>query len=96
MSSTMKKKSLIKTSYQKLYAAVRTERVTALIAALANTKRKHGVMVACDLSEKAHKIFHKETEIRRYESLAERVVRYKRQKQLSYPHTHTYNFHAVK
>ena len=73
----MKNNSSIKTSYQKLYGAVRSERTTALIAALANTQRKHGVMVTCYLSEKAHKVFQKQTEIKLNEPLKARLIRYK-------------------
>ncbi|RYU62172.1 hypothetical protein [Aliivibrio finisterrensis] len=78
----MKNISSIKASYQELYDAVRSERVTALIAALTNTRRKHGAMVTCDLSEKAHRVFEKHTEIKRYKSLVDRLKRYKEQKQL--------------
>lgn len=78
----MKNNSSIKTSYKELYAAVRTESVLALIAVLDKARAKHGAMVACDLSEKAHEVFSKETEIKRHESLTDRLSRYKHQKQL--------------
>ncbi|MDD9157876.1 hypothetical protein PVK64_17045 [Aliivibrio sp. S4TY2] len=83
----MKNNSSIKTSDKELYAAVRTEGVLGLIAVLDKARAKHGAMVACDLSEKAHIVFHRETEIRRRESLSERLATYKRQKQLK---RHTY------
>ncbi|MGR6834734.1 hypothetical protein [Aliivibrio wodanis] len=80
----MKNNSSIKTSYKELYAAVRTEGVLGLIAVLDKVRAKHGAMVACDLSEKAHIVFHRETEIKRRESLSERLATYKHQKQFNY------------
>ncbi|RYU50017.1 hypothetical protein [Aliivibrio finisterrensis] len=80
----MKNIPSIKTSYKELHAAVRTEGVLALIAVLDKARAKHGAMVACDLSEKAHIVFHRETEIKRREPLSERLATYKRQKQLKY------------
>ncbi len=74
----------IKTSYKELYAAVRAENVLELIATLSRTRATHGVMSTCNLSEKAHFVFQKETEIRRHESLSERLATYKRQKQFNY------------
>ena len=79
----MKNNSSIKASYKELYAAVRTEGVLGLIAVLDKTRVKHGAMIACDLSEKAHEVFSKETEIKRHESLTDRLSRYKRQKQFN-------------
>lgn len=80
----MRNNSSIKASYKELYAAVRTEGVLGLIAVLDRTRTKHGAIIACDLSEKAHIVFHRETEIKRRESLTERLSRYKRQKQFNY------------
>jgi hypothetical protein len=79
----MKNNASIKTSYKELYAAVRTEGVLGLIAVLDKVRAKHGAMIACDLSEKAHEVFSKETEIKRRESLTDRLSRYKRQKQFN-------------
>lgn len=78
----MRNNAPIKTSYKELYAAVRTEGALGLIAVLDKTRAKHGAMITCDLSEKAHEVFSKETEIKRHESLTDRLSRYKRQKQL--------------
>jgi hypothetical protein len=80
----MKNRSSIKASYKEFYAAVRTEGVLGLIAVLDKTRVKHGAMIACDLSEKAHEVFSKETEIKRHESLTDRLSRYKRQKLCTY------------
>ena len=76
----MRNNSSIKASYKELYAAVRTEGALGLIAVLDKTRTKHGVMIACDLSEKAHIVFHRETEIRRHKSLSERLIQYKQYK----------------
>ena len=76
----MRNNAPIKTSYKELYAAVRTEGALGLIAVLDKTRAKHGVMIACDLSEKAHIVFHRETEIKRRESLIDRLIQYKQYK----------------
>lgn len=77
MSSIMKKKSSIKAGYQELYAAVRSGSNLHLIDALKSVRAKCGAMVTCELSEKAHKIFQKQTEIKLNEPLKARLIRYK-------------------
>lgn len=76
----MKNKSIIEVSYQSLYAAVRSGSTLHLTDVLRRVFVKCGAMAACDLSDKAHRIYYKKIDTRRSRSLTERLMQHKRNK----------------
>lgn len=81
----MKAKSGVKESYRRVYLAIQGKTLCHWLDELLSIRSEYGCTMVCELSKNAHKIYgdNLRPKTKNQCSLAERLIRYKRQKRLN-------------